>query len=368
MSRLVLIGAVIWIAALGGAGLYATQFWDSHAASLVKIKPANDAVRIQTAQASQPAQQTYPGWLNLPVQCAIGQDCWPLQQFDHQPGPGYQDYSCGDRAYDGHDGIDFGLATFADMRRSVAVVAAAPGRILRVRDGEQDGIVAARGLAAIPKDRMCGNGVLIEHGGGWQTQYCHMARGSVSVQSGQTIAAGAKLGEIGMSGAADFAHLHFEVRHGYRSYDPFLPGGLKSGQCGSRQSLWTPSAQSALHYSPLDLVAVGLSDSKPTYKSVIAGTQNSRTASSTADALYAWALAWNTKPGDVLTLQFAGPNGRTILTERLSLQKGHRLHMQFAGKRAQGQWPAGAYSVSAKYERAGAAPTVRQRRQTVNLQ
>ena len=36
-------------------------------------------------------------------------------------------------------------------------------------------------------DRECGNGVVIQHKDGFETQYCHMARGSITVTPGQSV-------------------------------------------------------------------------------------------------------------------------------------------------------------------------------------
>lgn len=63
------------------------------------------------------------------------------------------------------------------MEEGAVVVAAAPGRVRGVRDGVSDASVRDTGTEAV-KDRECGNGVLIEHGDGWETQYCHLQRAS----------------------------------------------------------------------------------------------------------------------------------------------------------------------------------------------
>ncbi|MEQ9123815.1 MAG: hypothetical protein RIM80_14780, partial [Alphaproteobacteria bacterium] len=82
---------------------------------------------ILIALAAAPAAAE--GWLALPVDCRIGETCWPLQYVDHDPGPEARDYRCGGRAYDGHSGTDIGLGTEAEIARDVPVLAAAPGRV-----------------------------------------------------------------------------------------------------------------------------------------------------------------------------------------------------------------------------------------------
>jgi murein DD-endopeptidase MepM/ murein hydrolase activator NlpD len=63
-----------------------------------------------------------------------------------------------------------------------------------------------------------GRVVFIDHGGGVITRYAHLNK--IIVKVGDTLAAGQQLGELGSSGRATGAHLHFEVRLDGRSVDP----------------------------------------------------------------------------------------------------------------------------------------------------
>ena len=144
--------------------------------------------------------------LGLPVGCTIGRECLVQKLFDHDPTPSRLDYRCGVLTTDGHDGIDFRLRTMADLAARISVVAAADGTVLRVRDGEPDVSVKVRKEL---NGRDAGNGVVIDHGGGWETQYSHLRMGSVRVKPGEKIRAGDQIGLIGMSGNAEFPHLHF---------------------------------------------------------------------------------------------------------------------------------------------------------------
>ncbi len=71
-----------------------------------------------------------------------------------------------------------------------------------------------------------GNLVALEHAGGWQTRYAHLA--TITVSPGQFVAAGHTLGTVGTTGRPDIAapHLHFEVRSqspiGWVAQDPAL--------------------------------------------------------------------------------------------------------------------------------------------------
>ena len=63
-----------------------------------------------------------------------------------------------------------------------------------------------------------GNYVLVDHGGGLQTLYAHMAERAVS--AGDWVESGQILGYVGMTGSAYGYHLHFEVRENGEVQNP----------------------------------------------------------------------------------------------------------------------------------------------------
>jgi murein DD-endopeptidase MepM/ murein hydrolase activator NlpD len=72
-----------------------------------------------------------------------------------------------------------------------------------------------------------GNMVEIDHGNGMVTRYAHLSR--ISVESGDKVARGAKVGEVGSTGRSTGPHLHYEVRRHGNAVDPaaFLKAGRK---------------------------------------------------------------------------------------------------------------------------------------------
>jgi hypothetical protein len=126
--------------------------------------------------------------LALPIRCELGVTCFVQNYVDHKDSDKTRDYRCGGRTYDGHDGTDIRIPNLEIENKGVDVLAAAPGRIVGVRDGVDDISVRIAGKAAVA-GRQCGNGAVIEHEKGWQTQYCHMAKAAFALNWGQTVPA-----------------------------------------------------------------------------------------------------------------------------------------------------------------------------------
>ena len=160
------------------------------------MKTAQAVLLLAVLATPARAQGDAPISLGLPVRCALGSTCFIQQYFDHDPSPGAKDYRCGVMSYDGHDGTDFRIPTLAQQRRGVEVLAAAPGMVRGARDGMNDIDVRIAGPQSV-KGKECGNGVAVTHAGGWETQYCHMAKGSLRVHPGDHVERGAVLGLVG---------------------------------------------------------------------------------------------------------------------------------------------------------------------------
>jgi hypothetical protein len=286
--------------------------------------------------AAAPATPT----LLWPVACKVGAGCEIQHYVDRDASPAVKDYACGNRSYDGHDGTDIRIPDMAAQRRGVAVLAAADGQVLRVRDGVADVSVRAAGPESV-KDRECGNGLVIAHAGGFETQYCHLAQGSLKVKPGETVKAGAPLGNVGMSGLAEFPHLHLTVRQSGQVVDPFAYGAA-AGTCNAGRSLWvqTPAYQARV------VLNTGFAPGPVTLDAVEAGTA---AAPPGADLpfLVAYVRAIGLKAGDVQELVVRGPDGAVVIENRAApLARDQAQRLLFTGKRRPPQgWAKGRYAV-----------------------
>ncbi|MFY0736542.1 M23 family metallopeptidase [Aurantimonas sp. NFXS3] len=253
--------------------------------------------------------------LTLPVDCNLGTDCFVQQMPDVDPGPLAKDPLCGDATYNGHDGWDFRVRSMVEVARGVPVISVADGRVLRVRDGVLDHIMADGAGAAQFQGTECGNGVVIEHGSGLTSQYCHLRMGSIIVRPGMSVTRSTQLGLIGSSGQAQFPHVHFAMRRHGAAIDPLTGRFLQQELgCGPTPSgLFAEPVRQIMERPALAILATGLSSVPPTLPSLTAGEV--RVAKNGDEATLAWVWAINVRQGDQFRIQIVQPDGTTMLDQ-----------------------------------------------------
>jgi murein DD-endopeptidase MepM/ murein hydrolase activator NlpD len=142
--------------------------------------------------------------------------------------------------YDGHDADDF---YFPDQPIGTYIYAAADG------------------IAHASTHR--GNGVWIEHAGGYVTVYWHLDkfskkfRGKVNTGEGVRVRAGDLIGSSGKSGfVSGTPHLHFEVRHNGKQVDPYGWYGPGADPCTAYAAceasvwLWSDDLAGEFDFTP----------------------------------------------------------------------------------------------------------------------
>jgi Peptidase family M23 len=276
-------------------------------------------IALLTSPSHLVADQALPDFsdaiaLDLPAQCQLGETCWVVNYVDVDSSVAAKDFQCHERTYNGHDGIDLAIRDRGVMDQGVSVIAAASGTIRRVRDGVADvGLSKTNSREAIA-GRECGNGVVIDHGRGWETQYCHLKQHSIRVTIGERVDRGNELGLIGLSGKTEFPHVHLTVRHDGRVIDPFM-GRPREAGCGAEgHSLWRDPR---ITYEDVALYHAGFASEEPQIDAIRGGHAVADTLSADAVALVLWVDIFGVQADDQFRVQITAPDGRMILDQEL---------------------------------------------------
>jgi hypothetical protein len=238
-------------------------------------------------------------------------------------------------------------------RSGVDVLAVADGQVLRMRDGMADRSVSAPDAPSVAGHE-CGNGAIIAHADGWQTQYCHLARGSLRVKPGDRVKSGQSIGQVGLSGRTEFPHVHLTVRLNGEVVDPFAFGAAE-GSCGEGTSLWSRSLGEALSYRAPAVLNTGFASGPVTMEQVEARDGGGPPPGRDAAALVAFVRAIGLRRGDEQRLSITGPDGRTLVDRsEKPLERNKAQFLLFVGRKrpAEGFGP-GAYRADYRVVRDG---------------
>jgi len=296
---------------------------------------------IGAATAQQPV-------FDLPVDCVLGDTCYIQNYVDRDSGSDSADFTCAQRTYDGHKGTDIAVPTLADMHAGVAVFAAADGIVTGLRDGMPDTLYTSENAAEIA-GRDCGNGIVIRHPDGWETQYCHMMEGSISVTNGLSVARGTRLGLIGLSGRTQFPHLHLSVRHNGQIVDPFDASATATCAQDDNKSMWRDTPL----YIAGGLLDAGFSNAVPAYDAIKSGTADIVEFAPSSAAIVFWAFGFGVVSGDQLHITIDGPDG-PVIDKTVEIANNRAQFFRASGrKRPAAGWPKGAYTGTAQLLRNG---------------
>ena len=299
--------------------------------------------------------------LQLPIACTPGKDCF-VQNFpdaDAAPASAH-DFACSAATYDGHDGTDIRVLSI-DAAKGVRVLAAAAGTVRGARDGVPDHFMRTAADKAALKGRECGNGVAIVHAGGWETQYCHMRQGSLRVRQGQAVQAGDPLGDVGLSGETQFAHVHLTVRHDGKPIDPFtgkrLGEGTANATCPAAGGglLWAPAVAVALGAPQTVVLETAFSDHTPAADALEQGHADIAPPTAASDTLELFGRIMHLRAGDLVHIRIAFPEGPPLdQTSEPTARDGAIRILAGARKRSGPHWPTGRYMGVVEVLRAGA--------------
>jgi murein DD-endopeptidase MepM/ murein hydrolase activator NlpD len=307
------------------------------------------------ALSSAPVRASDLPQFSFPLGCTLGVDCWVAKYVDVDPAKdSAKDFTCGVRTEEAHEGTDFAIRSFAELEQGVDVLAARDGTVLRLRDGEKDGPKTESQFDEIKKEtRECGNGVVIDHGSGLFTFYCHLKKGSITVEADEDVKAGEKIAEVGQSGLAEFPHLHFAVIWEDGHIDPFT-GEVKEAGCGKlSDNLWRDDQP----YEPMALYDGGFTEHLPDFTVLEAGQDRpdgfSAVNNDESAALVFWIGYFGAVEGDEVNLIITAPDG-SLYAERAEVQPKTRTRQYYyVGKKRAAPLQPGNYIGTATVRRAG---------------
>lgn len=292
--------------------------------------------------------------LALPLACEPSQTCFIQSYVDHDSGPEARDYACGTATYDGHKGTDFRLLSAAVAGKGVAVLAAAGGVVKGMRDGMDDRLLPDDAKATVA-GRECGNGVVIDTGGGWTTQYCHMKKGSVTVKTGDTVTQGQRLGDVGYSGLVEFAHVHLQVAKDGKIVDPFT-GQAQQDTCSNTadraNGLWLPEVAAAFAKPDSEIIETLFTTSLPEWIDLEGDNAPAPPLATSSELVFVARIA-NIRKGDAVRVTILGPKGfkHSRTDDPLPRNRGGHLGFGVVKTASGGQLPEGTYTGTAELMR-----------------
>ena len=264
----------------------------------------------------------------LPISCNLGKNCYIMHYVDLDPTPKEVDFGCGRQTYDTHNGTDFGIANLQVMKQGVSVTAIADGVVLRVRDGVEDDLISNQEEKKAIEGKECGNGIVIKHENGWESQYCHLNQNSIIVKNGMKVKKGTVLGMVGTSGLSSFPHVHLSIRNNGKIVDPFVGITDKTGCEIKKNSLWDRS----INYIPTGLIDAGFADEIPTQQKLWEGKFYLHQINSKSPQLLFWINMFGVLENDIEYFQLVNPNNQVIINQENPIKKSSRLWMTYTGK------------------------------------
>lgn len=287
----------------------------------------------------------------FPLRCTPGISCFIIGYPDLNKAPGKgEDFACGP-ADDGEMFLRIGLPDVSTITRNIPVLAAGDGVVADATDGIPDRVVTSR--AELKRGiSNCGNGVVIDHGGGTQTAYCHLRKDSLQVKSGDRVTKGQVIGAVGQSGVALWPQLGFSLVKGGYFIDPITSTSDADG-CGLRTYPALSMPQSLIPYQPAAIVSLGFSIGTVPAEKIALGTATRYAFISKEEkTINMWGMILGIRKGDRIEVTIFDPRGRAIYDQNIIAESDKlRLPINAARKRGYVGWREGAYAGQVKVTR-----------------
>ncbi|MBU6235952.1 MAG: M23 family metallopeptidase [Alphaproteobacteria bacterium] len=284
-------------------------------------------------------------FLAFPLLCEAGSNCFIIGYPDMDEAPdAAKDYACGPATTEGDPFLRIGLSSVAAITLGIGVVAAEDGTVTDAKDGVEDLVVADKSQLKKGTSN-CGNGVVIDHGNGFRTAYCHMRKDSIRVQKGEAVHKGQIIGYAGQSGVALWPQLGFSIRKKGYTIDPITNKSPVEG-CGFKPRAYMALPEAFREYQPAAIVNIGFADAPQTAMPVAVGKalRLSRIHPSSTN-ITLWGMIVGAKAGDEINAKMRDPKGRVFQSQDVVLDKDKpRQLININRPRGYAYWSEGLYS------------------------
>lgn len=211
-----------------------------------------------------------------PVECEINKECYIHKNPKSE----------------GFKRVVFALPSFKAMEiKDYKVFATNSGTITRVIKNVDDN---EDNKPNPDQEDRCGNGIMIEHAGGWVTQYCHLKRRSIDLKVGDKVTAGMQIGLVGASGIASEPQVEVTFMQNGEIVDPFAA------------NLWNPP----IEYKKVGLIDFGLYTNDVPYDVAVNAAPKITEFHLDDNGMIAWVRLYGVKAGDLQKFTFYQPDGK----------------------------------------------------------
>lgn len=260
---------------------------------------------IAISQEKNTLQKLYkPLELSFPLLCQLNQDCWILTSEEK--------------------GTDIAVKTYNESGKATPVLSAQDGTVVLVNKD-------------INNQSFYGNSVVVEHTNGWKTVYSHLKTGSINTEVGKFAGKGKQIAELGMSGKADYPHLHFTV---YKNGEFYKPS-------------WDPLSKNDYSAKDLVLAKAGVSMITPDLNSIREGKYDATTVLSDTPTIYLWVYGFKLKKGDFIKFSMKNSNNVSVISSVVEVSADYTETFYTISKpKGEESWSVGNYKAKVELIRA----------------
>ncbi len=238
---------------------------------------------------------------NTPIQCKIGEDCFLLNQLEK--------VGCGQLPFSTKDGVMFIAKHDALVRDGIKILASQNGKVKAVRSNVDDQDKSTVSIAP------CGNGIIVTHANGYETQYCYLHKDTIKLKKGDKVKEGQELGLMGMSGNINYPAMLFTLKRKNKHIDPFT-NNHKSEDCvyNHDKSLWNPETIKTMIHSETIITNYGFTTEEPEIAKARNGDYNTMTIAGNTNIIGYFIDLIGVYEGDLIIIEMLSPDGYKIVS------------------------------------------------------